>query len=211
MNPYDSGKRILDIIGALVGITLFSPIMLFTALHIKLVSPSGPVFADMKDRVGKGGKLFRMYKFRSMIPNAQQWLESQPELYKKYQENGYKLDPDPRWIIGATFMRATSIDELPQFFNILFGDMSLVGPRAYFAFELEEQIRKHPDTKDLIAQALKVKPGLTGVWQTSGRSNIAFPARVQLDADYAKRRSLVYDLFIILKTPYVVLARKGAY
>ena len=196
---------------SVVGIIVFAPIMLITAVHIKLVSPEGPLLADMKDRVGKAGKLFRMFKFRSMIPNAQKWLESQPELYKKYQENGYKLDNDPRWLKGANFMRATSIDELPQFFNILLGDMSLVGPRAYFAFELEERIREHPDAKALIDQALEVKPGLTGVWQTSGRSNISFPARVQLDADYAKKRSLLYDLIIILKTPYVVLTRKGAF
>lgn len=210
MSFYEVSKRILDIVGGLVGIILFSPIMLIAAIHIKLVSPGGPIFADMKKRVGKNGKEFKMFKFRSMIPNAQKWLENHPDLYKKYQEAGYKLDPDPRLIKGAQFLRKTSIDELPQFFNILFGDMSLVGPRAYFKYELDEQSVRYPQTRDDISQALTVKPGLTGVWQISGRSEIGFVDRIKLDSAYAKRKDILYDLQIILKTPLVVLQRKGA-
>ncbi len=210
MNLYDFIKRIIDILGALVGIIIFSPIMAMTTLHIFITSPTGPILADMKKRMGRGGKEFRMFKFRSMIPNAQRWLEDHPELYKKYQESGYKLDPDPRLIKGGNFIRKTSIDELPQFFNILFGDMSLVGPRAYFKYELDEQRSRHPETASDIDLALTVKPGLTGIWQTSGRSEIGFVERIKMDSTYAKRRDILYDLLIILKTPLVVLKRKGA-
>lgn len=210
MSFYDIGKRILDIIGALVGILIFSPIMIGVALMIKLVSPGGPVFADIKPRVGKNGKEFRMFKFRSMVPDAQNWLKSQPELYLKYQENGYKLDPDPRLIPGGKFIRGTSIDELPQFFNILFGQMSIVGPRAYFKFELDEQLGRYPQTKQDIDTTMTIKPGLTGPWQIGGRSEVGFVQRIKIDATYASTRSLLYDIMIILKTPYVVIARKGA-
>ena len=123
-------KRIIDILGALVGILIFCPIMLITSIFIFIVSP-GPILAVTKPRMGKNGKYFNLLKFRSMIPDAQKWLESQPELFKKYKENNFKLDPDPRLIPGGKFIRKYSIDELPQFFNILIGDMSLVGPRAY--------------------------------------------------------------------------------
>lgn len=196
-----------------MGLIIFTPLMCLTALYLKLVSPAGPILADLPNRVGKGGREFKMLKFRSMIPNAQQYLLDRPDLYAKYKENSYKLDPDsdPRLLKGAKFLRSSSIDELPQFFNIIVGDMSLVGPRAYFPFELKEQAEKFPETKELIGCALSVKPGLTGVWQTSGRSNISFVERVKMDAEYAKRKSLLYDLYIIAKTPYVVLSRKGAY
>ena len=207
---YSVEKRILDIFGSLVGLLLFFIPMLFTAVYIKLISPSGPILADMKKRVGKDGKEFKMYKFRSMRPHSQKWLEEHPEVYKKYQENGYKLDPDPRLIKGANFLRKLSIDELPQFLNILKGSMSLVGPRAYFKYELDEQLQRYPEAKDYISDALSVKPGLTGVWQTSGRSEIGFMDRIKMDADYAKRKSILYDLLVIMKTPYVVVTKKGA-
>ena len=207
---YDVGKRIIDIIGAVVGIIIFSPVMLLTALWIKAVSPDGPVFADIPKRVGKGSEEFHMFKFRSMIPNAQQWLEDRPEWLKKYRENDYKLDPDPRMIKGAKFIRKTSIDEMPQFFNILLGQMSLVGPRAYFPFELREQAKRYPKTKKHIEQVMTIKPGLTGPWQVGGRSEIGFVKRIKMDAGYAEVRSLPYDIFVILKTPIVVLLQKGA-
>lgn len=185
--------------------------MLAVAVFIKIVSPGGPIIADTKSRVGFQGREFKLLKFRSMIPDAQKWLESQPELFKKYKENNFKLDPDPRLIPGGKFIRKYSIDELPQFFNILLGDMSLVGPRAYFKFELDEQAAKHPETNEDIKAMLEAKPGLTGVWQTSGRSAIGFVDRIKMDADYSRRRSIVYDILIILKTPIVVIFGKGAY
>ena len=211
MNFYLFTKRALDIVGGLVGVILFAPLMLATVIWIKLVSPGGPVFLEAIERVGKDGKEFPMYKFRSMIPHAQEWLKNHPELYQKYQENGYKLDPDPRWIKGAEFMRKYSIDEMPQFFNVLFGSMSLVGYRAYYGFELEEQVIRFPDAKQYLDIALTVKPGITGVWQTEGRSSVGFLDRVKIDATYAKRKSVLYDLLIILKTPFAVLSGKGAF
>ncbi len=211
MDLYDFLKRILDIVGALVGLLIFSPIFAVAAVFIKLASPGGPIFADIPSRVSRG-KEFKMYKFRSMIPNAHNWLLEHPEWHEKYKANNYKISPDedPRFIKGAKFMRKYSIDELPQFLNVLFGDMSLVGPRAYYPFELKEQREKFPEAGPYIDEVFQIKPGITGVWQVSGRSSIGFLERIKMDAGYAKKRSILYDLLIILKTPLAVLAAKGA-
>jgi len=205
-------KRILDIFGALVGILIFTPLMVAVSVFIKVVSPNGPVLADIPNRVGKDRKPFRFYKFRSMYPNAHELLKKDKVLYKKYVENNYKLsvDEDPRLIKGGGFLRKSSIDEFPQFFNVLKGEMSLVGPRAYYFDEVENQLKKFPEGNNYIDKALSVKPGITGLWQVSGRSDIGFLNRLKLDAEYADNVSLVYDLKIILKTPYVVLLGKGA-
>jgi exopolysaccharide production protein ExoY len=213
MSFYTISKRILDIIGGLVGIIIFSPLMIATAIHIKRVSSNGPILADIPLRVGKDRKFFKMYKFRSMIPNAHQYMLDHPELHKIYLENNYKIEAeqDPRIIPGGVFIRKTSIDELPQFFNVLFGQMSLVGPRAYYDFEVTQQLEKFPETKPYMEKVLKVKPGITGLWQVSGRSELSFVDRVKLDATYAEKKSLIYDILIILKTPYVVISAKGAY
>ena len=211
MRMYHLGKRIMDIFGAVVGIVLFLPLLIGAAIWIKLVSPDGPVFADIPLRVGKSGKMFKFLKFRSMIPHAHEWLQSRPELLKKWTENNFKLDPDPRLIKGAMFIRKSSIDEMPQFFNVLAGDMSIVGPRAYHDFEIEVQLQKHPHLREEMNQVLTIKPGITGLWQVSGRSQLNFEERVALDAKYARKKSLLYDLMIIFKTPYVVLTGKGAY
>jgi lipopolysaccharide/colanic/teichoic acid biosynthesis glycosyltransferase len=211
---YEIGKRIIDILGAVVGIILFSPILLAAAIWVKCVSPEGPVFADIKDRVGRNRKPFKLLKFRSMVPNGYDYLKKHfPDLHKKYEENNYKLDADedPRIIKGGKFMRKFSIDELPQFFNVLYGDMSLVGPRAYYFYEIDEQLARYPETRENLETALSVKPGITGLWQISGRSKVGFVDRVKMDATYAQKKSLMYDLMIILKTPYVVITSKGAY
>jgi lipopolysaccharide/colanic/teichoic acid biosynthesis glycosyltransferase len=204
-------KRALDITGATIGIIILSPVMLVTAILIKLNS-KGPVFADIPERVGKYGKLFKMYKFRSMVVGAQKLLEQNPELYKKYKQNSYKLsiDEDPRITAVGRIIRKTSIDEFPQFFNILKGEMSLVGPRAYYPFELEEQQKKYPQAKEYVRVILSEKPGLTGEWQVSGRSEINFDKRVEMDAKYVQRQSIWYDLYIILKTVPVVVLGTGA-
>jgi exopolysaccharide production protein ExoY len=107
-------------------------------------------------------------------------------------------------------MRKYSVDELPQFFNVLKGDMSLVGPRAYYPFELKEQLQKYPEATKCVDILTTVKPGITGTWQIGGRSEVSFPERVQMDADYAKKSSLLYDILVLLKTPYAVLTTKGA-
>jgi len=205
-------KRIIDILGSILGIVLFSPIMILTSIWIKIVSPDGPVLADIPNRVGRNKKPFRFYKFRSMYPNAHELLKKDAELYDKYVKNNYKLstDEDPRLIKGGKFLRKSSIDETPQFFNVLKGEMSIVGPRAYYFDEIEDQLKRFPEAKKYIDEVMKVKPGITGLWQVSGRSDIGFVDRVKLDAEYAKKMSLLYDLMIVLKTPYVVLTGKGA-
>ncbi len=208
---FDFLKRALDIVGSLIGIIAFSPVMIITAIAIKLNSP-GPVFADIPMRSGKDGKLFKMYKFRSMFVGSHDLLRKDPELFKKYKENSYKLkiDEDPRITAPGRFIRRTSIDEMPQIFNILKGEMSLVGPRAYFPDELEEQQKKYPSTREFVKIIESAKPGLTGEWQVSGRSEINFDRRVEMDANYVKRRSIFYDIWLILKTIPAVLFARGA-
>ncbi len=209
---YEFFKRVIDIIGAIVGIILLSPV--FLAISILIVLDTwGPVLADTPMRVGKDGKLFKMFKFRSMIPNAHELLHTNPEfakLLKEYQKNSYKLVDDPRVTHVGKFLRKYSIDELPQFFNVLKGEMSLVGPRAYYPFELEDQQKKYPKSREFVKVILSAKPGITGVWQVSGRSEINFDKRVQLDADYVLRRSNLYDIVIMLKTVPAVLTGRGA-
>lgn len=211
---YDFLKRVTDIICSLGGIIFFAPLMLFITVLIKLDSP-GPVFADTPKRVGKKGNLFRMYKFRSMVIGAHDLLHNDPkykDLLKKYHENSYKLsiDEDPRVTNIGKYIRKTSIDEMPQLFNILKGEMSLVGPRAYYPSELEEQQKKYPETKDFVKIILSAKPGLTGTWQISGRSEINFDKRVEMDAKYVLTRSIINDFWIILQTIPAVLSRRGA-
>lgn len=209
---YDFLKRILDIVGSLIGIILLFPIFIITALAIKFNS-DGPILADTPMRVGKNGKLFTMYKFRSMYVGAHQILQQNPKLLRKYKQNNYKLDPheDPRITQVGRFIRKTSIDEFPQFFNILRGEMSLVGPRAYYPFELEEQQKKFPNSREFVKIILSAKPGLTGVWQVSGRSTINFDRRVEMDARYVQRRSILFDILLILKTFPAVALGRGAY
>src|SRR3989339_986938 len=128
MTFYDYGKRLMDIGGALAGIVLFSPFIILAAIWVKIVSPEGPIFADIPLRVGKDKKPFKLFKIRSMVPNGYEYLkQNHPDLHKKYMENGYKLKDfeDPRLIKGARLLRKSSIDEMPQVFNILRGDMSL--------------------------------------------------------------------------------------
>ncbi len=212
MSFYEIGKRILDVVGSIIAIILFWPIMLATAIYIKRVSPEGPILADIPKRVGRDGELFSFYKFRSMIPNAHNWLREHPEIFEKYKSNNYKLDAeeDPRLIPGGIFIRKFSIDEFPQFFNVLKGEMSIVGPRAYYPDELVEQSKRYPEAVKYIELLKTVKPGITGTWQISGRSDIDFIQRVAMDAEYASNSSLLYDIWVILRTPYAVITKKGA-
>ncbi|MBM3205916.1 sugar transferase, partial [Candidatus Shapirobacteria bacterium] len=196
----------------LVLLIIFSPFLIIIPILIKLNSP-GPVFADTPKRVGKNGKLFRMYKFRSMVCNAHDLLLNDPKfrkLYEEYKQGSYKLKDDPRITRVGKFLRRFSIDELPQVFNVLKGEMSMVGPRAYFPDELENQQKVYPETKKHVAELLKGKPGITGDWQVSGRSDVNFDKRVAMDANYVKRKSIVQDILIILKTPWVMISGKGA-
>ena len=209
---YEFIKRMIDIASAIILFVIFSPITFIVAIAIKLDS-KGPVFADAPERVGKNGKLFKMYKFRSMVENAHEILRENPKfakLYRDYKKGSYKLKDDPRITKVGHVIRHYSLDEIPQLINILKGDMSLVGPRAYYPDELRDQQKKYPHTQEAVKVVLSVKPGLTGFWQVSGRSEINFDKRIQMDADYAKRRSVFYDISIIFKTPYAMISGKGA-
>lgn len=209
---YETAKRILDLSVAMIVLIVFSPFFLIIPILIKFDSP-GPVFADIPMRVGKGKKLFRMYKFRSMIVNAHQLLKTDwkfRRLYEEYKKGSYKLKNDPRITRFGWVLRRFSLDELSQIFNILKGEMSIVGPRAYYPDELKEQQKIYPQTKKYVEQLLKVKPGITGFWQVTGRSEINFDKRVEMDAEYASSRSIWRDLIIILKTPWVMFSGKGA-
>lgn len=206
---YDFGKRIVDAVGSVVGIAVLSPVFVLVACAIKLDS-SGPILADTPMRAGKGGKLFKIYKFRSMIENAHEILENNPKLLREYKKNSYKIFNDPRVTRVGKFLRRFSLDELPQLFNILKGEMSLVGPRAYYPYELAEQQKQYPSSRKFVKIILSGKPGVTGLWQVSGRSEINFEQRVKMDAAYVTRRSLVYDFWIMLKTIPAVLFGKGA-
>lgn len=209
---YESTKRAMDIIGALALIFVFFPICIITALAILWDSP-GTVFADTPKRVGQKGKKFKLYKFRSMVANAHTLLRTDPKLktlYDQYRNNSYKLNEDPRVTRIGKFIRKHSIDEIPQLLNVLRGDMSLVGPRPYYPDELVEQQRKYPETKKLVRVVLKAKPGITGLWQVSGRSEINFDKRIQMDAVYVQKRSILFDLFILAKSPWVMITGKGA-
>lgn len=209
---YDSAKRLIDILGGLTGLTILLVIFPFVAMAIKLSSP-GPIMADVPKRTGRNGKLFKMYKFRSMIKDAHLLLQTDPkfkQLFEQYKKNSYKLDHDPRLTTIGGFIRKTSIDELPQFINVIKGEMSLVGPRAYYPDELINQQKAYPETKKYVKMLLLAKPGLTGPWQVSGRSDISFEKRVKLDAEYAKKRSILYDLKILILTVPALLSQKGA-
>jgi len=210
---YETLKRVMDIFLALFLGAIFFPVSLVVALAIKLESPDGPVFADIPNRVGKDGRLFQLHKFRSMIPDAHIRLRTDPtlkKLYEEYKKSSYKLTQDSRVTKVGKFIRKFSLDEVPQMLNILKGDMSLIGPRPYFADELEEQQLKYPHTKDLVKKALSVRPGITGQWQVSGRSAINFDKRIEMDSHYAENMNLWYDLKILFKTPFVMLSGKGA-
>lgn len=217
---YDFVKRIMDVFLAVFLGTMFLPVCLITAIAIKLESPEGPVFADTPKRLGKGGKPFFPFKFRSMIPNAYQLLKTDPRFKQAYEEQqkggNYKIMNDPRVTKVGKFIRKYSIDEVPQFINVIVGEMSLIGPRPYYADEIERQLNEYPHTKKLIESALSVKPGITGLWQVTGRSQVNFDKRVELDAHYSRIisnsfiKALWYDLKILAKTPFAMLSGRGA-
>lgn len=213
---YQILKRFIDIIGTLVALCFALPIILIFAILVKFTS-SGPIFYT-PTRVGKGGKLFKMLKFRSMfmykingkMVHARQYLNSNPKLKLEYQKNSFKLANDPRVTPIGKILRRFSIDELPQLINVLKGDMSLVGPRAYQPDELSHQQRVYPKSRKFVKIILAARPGASGPWQVSGRSQINFDKRVQMDAAYVKRKSISHDLYIIFKTPLAMIIGTGA-
>lgn len=195
-------KRAIDIIGSFCGLVVLSILFVIIALLIKLEDPKGKVFFKQL-RVGKDGKEFYMYKFRSMASDAEERLK---ELLALNEVSGamFKMKDDPRVTKMGKFIRKTSLDELPQLFNVLKGEMSLVGPRPPLMREVEKY-------SNYDMQRLLVVPGCTGLWQVSGRSNIGFEEMVELDLKYIRERSLLFDIVIILKTMLLLFGSKNAF
>lgn len=198
-------KRFIDFSVSLIGLILTSPIYLILWLIYQFGENKGPLIFKQK-RVGKNGELFYIYKFRTMIVDADKKLKENKVLYQKYIKNNYKLEPDvdPRITKLGGFLRKTSIDELPQLINVIQGKMSLVGPRPI----VEEELVEYGSKKN---QFLSAKPGITGYWQVSGRSSVGYPERVDIELYYVQNQSLKLDLKILLKTVILVLLKKGAY
>jgi len=198
-------KRLVDVLGAALLLVLLSPVLGAVALAIKLTA-TGPVLFE-QERLGQGARHFRLYKFRTMVVNAEEILKKDPGLYKRYVETNFKLPPgeDPRITRLGLFLRSASLDELPQLLNVLRGEMSLVGPRPIVPAEIEQ----YGDVAELF---LSVKPGLTGNWQVNGRSEIRdYAHRATMDLEYIRDRSLAKDITILLKTIPAVVLRKGAH
>jgi exopolysaccharide biosynthesis polyprenyl glycosylphosphotransferase len=199
---YLIAKRVMDICGAIIGLVCLSWLFLIVAVLIKLEDPKGPVIFKQV-RVGKDGKEFYMYKFRSMVTNAEELLDS---LLHLNETTGamFKIKEDPRVTKIGKFIRKTSIDELPQLWNVLKGEMSLVGPRP----PLPREVAQYTDYDK---QRLLVTPGCTGLWQVSGRSNVGFEEMVELDLQYIRHRSILVDLKIILRTVLVLFGSNDAF
>ena len=203
---YQQIKRLIDMILAVILAVTFFPIWIVIPIIIKLHS-KGSIFYSHK-RIGKGGKEFDLFKFRTMVENADEILfKKDKKLLKKFKKGDWKLKNDPRITKWGRLIRNLTIDEFPQLLNVIKGEMSIVGPRAYVKSEIEEQIKKYPRTKKYIKTILTVKPGITGPWQTSGRNIISFDKRAKMDYDYAKNHSLWEDVKILLKTPRAMISK----
>lgn len=198
-------KRFIDIIGSLFGIIMLIPLTIGIYMANLIVKDNGPVFY-CQNRIGKDGKLFKMYKFRSMVVGAEkkleEYLEKNEEAKKEYAEYK-KLKNDPRITRVGRFIRKTSIDEFPQFINVLKGEMSLVGPRPYLPGEKE-------DMNGFYKYITSCKPGLTGFWQISGRSEVTFTDRLDMDMKYYSKHSLKDDIKILNKTVMKIVKKEGA-
>lgn len=201
---YSFLKRTLDITASATALLLLSPFFLVTSLAIRKDS-DGPAMFTQK-RIGKDGKLFEIYKFRTMVPDADkklfELLENDEEAAKEYKLNK-KLKNDPRITKVGNFLRKTSIDELPQLINVLKGDMSLVGPRPYLPREIDDMEGYYEDI-------IESKPGITGLWQVSGRSNTTFEERMEFDLEYNENKSFMYDMGLLFKTVGSVVKGEGA-
>ncbi len=197
-------KRTADIFASLLAIVLLAPVGMAITLAIRYETPGPAIFRQK--RLGLGGRPFKLWKYRSMRADAEEVLKADPFLYRRYVENDFKLPPDedPRVTRVGRFLRRTSLDELPQLFNVLLGDMSIVGPRPVVPDEIAHY---GADARVFLA----IKPGLTGQWQVSGRSDVAYPERAQLDIDYINNWGLGRDFKILMGTLSAVLKRRGAH
>lgn len=198
---YNIIKRVFDIVVSLCAMILLLPLFVVIGILIKIDS-KGPIFF-LHNRIGKNGKKIKIYKFRTMVQNAEELMSRfSPEQKREFDEN-YKLDKDFRITKIGNILRKTSLDELPQLLNILKGDMSFVGPRPL----VEKELEKYGDQKE---KFLSITPGLTGNWACNGRSNIEYPERIKLELDYIDNCSLWLDIKIILKTVVSVFKKEGA-
>lgn len=197
-------KRTIDLIGAICGLVLVAPLFAMLALLVRLGSPGPAIFAQA--RIGRGGRVFRCYKLRTMRHDAESLLRTDPELRANYERNGFKIpcDADHRVTPIGRVLRLTSCDELPQLWNVLKGEMSLVGPRPLVARELAH----YPGADRVVL--LSVRPGLTGAWAVGGRSRVGYPERAAMELDYVRRWTIGRDLLILLRTVGAVLVRRGA-
>jgi len=199
-------KRTFDILFSLLVLVITSPMLMLIALSIRFFSKGKIVYAH--ERVGRGGNSFRCLKFRTMYADADQRLieilANNPEMRKEWEQN-HKLKNDPRVTPIGKFLRKTSLDEFPQFFNVLRGDLSVVGPRPVVRSEIQNHIGSKAST------ILSVRPGITGLWQVSGRSDTSYATRIQLDEKYIQEQSLFLDLKLIFKTIPCMVWSKGAY
>ncbi len=194
-------KRALDIIISGVGLVILFPFLLVIALAIKIDS-KGPVLFKHK-RIGKGGKIIYIYKYRTMLPNAEEMIkEFNDDQLKEFKEN-YKLKKDPRITRVGKFLRKTSLDELPQLINILKGELSIVGPRPV----IQEELDRYGENAD---KFLSVMPGLTGYWQANGRSLTTYEQRMKMELYYVENCTLLLDIKIFFKTIFIVFKKEGA-
>jgi lipopolysaccharide/colanic/teichoic acid biosynthesis glycosyltransferase len=198
---YEVVKRVTDVAGALILLLASAPLLAVIALAVKLTS-DGPMLFTQR-RIGRGGRVFRCYKFRTMIPDAETRLIADPELTNEFDTN-FKIKNDPRVTPVGAFLRRTSLDELPQLWNVLRGDMTLIGPRPI----IEPELRKYGH---FAGRLLAVKPGLGGLWQVSGRSDTTYDERIAMDMNYIDSRSTLVDLSLLVQTALVVLKGRGAY
>jgi exopolysaccharide production protein ExoY len=202
---HNAPKRLFDLAFSLAFLCLLAPLFLGIAAMIRLSSKGSVIY--VQPRLGRGGRIFKCYKFRTMHSDADKILNEiliQNPQFKKEWATNQKLKEDPRIFAVGKWLRRTSLDELPQFWNVLKGDLSIVGPRPYMLGQKKYLGLMAP-------KILSVRPGITGLWQTSGRNHTTFQERILLDAEYIDKHSLIYDLLLIIKTIPVVLFSKDAY
>ncbi len=203
---YEIQKRVLDLVVAGLLFIIFLPFWFVVPILIFLDSGFPLLFKHR--RVGKNGEEFYLYKFRSMVKDADEILHQQDQnLLEEFRKGDWKIKNDPRITKLGKVLRSLTIDEFPQLYNVIKGEMSMIGPRAYVKKELEEQTTRYPETKLYVDDILSVKPGITGPWQTGGRNEVPFPVRAKMDAEYARTKSILNDCRILLKTPRAMISK----
>lgn len=205
VNIYKISKRAIDILASIVGLIILCPLIVIVFIANKIAKDDGPIFFVQK-RIGENGKLFRLYKFRTMVVDADKILMKKLKTDKEFREKylSYrKIENDDRITKIGDFLRKTSLDEFPQFINVIKGEMSLVGPRPYLN-------REKKDMENYYEYIIKCKPGITGLWQVSGRSQNTFKERLKLDLEYYNNRRLWYDIKIVFRTITSVFKKEGA-